>query len=88
MLNSIPRQPGRFEWSYHVQSQILACFFYGLALGHWPAEWLASKLKAKWLAMAGTLLSSVCNFLTPIAAETSPYVLMAVQVFKAIGQVN
>ncbi|KAG8182549.1 hypothetical protein JTE90_002083 [Oedothorax gibbosus] len=79
-------EPGKLAWSHLIQSQVLASYFYGLALGHWSSECLAAYLKVKWMALFGTLVASTCNFLTPLAATNNVYILIGLQFTKALGQ--
>ena len=53
-----------------------------------PGGWLANRYGGKWVYAIGMLLCNIMTALTPIAARTSYYLLVAARVVEGIGQVR
>ena len=53
-----------------------------------PGGWLAERFGAKIIYGLGVLCTSVFTLVTPLAADLSPYVLIATRVLEGIGEVG
>ena len=67
---------------------VLGAFFYGYITTQVPGGWLANRYGGKWVYAIGMLLCNIMTALTPIAARTSYYMLVAARVIEGIGQVQ
>ena len=81
-------QIGEFNWDANTQAFILGAFFYGYILTQVPGGWLAERFGGKWLFGVGILCTSVLTLLTPLAARTHVYALVAVRVMEGVGEVG
>jgi len=81
------QQTGEFNWDANVQGLILGSFFYGYITTQIPGGWLAEKFGGKWLYGLGILCTAILTLLTPIAARTHVYLLLAVRILEGIGEV-
>ncbi|KAK2145734.1 hypothetical protein LSH36_660g02057 [Paralvinella palmiformis] len=77
---------GEFNWDANVQGLILGSFFYGYITTQIPGGWLAEKFGGKWLYGLGILCTAILTLLTPIAARTHVYLLLAVRILEGIGE--
>jgi MFS family permease len=69
-----------------VQGLILGSFFYGYVLTQLPGGRLAELWGGKWLYGLGVLVTALFTLLTPWAAKTSVYLLVAVRVMEGLGE--
>ena len=67
---------------------ILGAFFYGYLITQIPGGWLSDKYGGKWVYGIGMLICAIMTVLTPIAARTSYYLLVAARVIEGLGQVS
>ncbi|XP_047145228.1 sialin isoform X1 [Hydra vulgaris] len=77
---------GEFHWNENDQGLILASFFYGYLLTQLPGGFLANKFGGKYVFGFGMLVASIFSLLTPIAAKTNFYLLIAARVLMGIGE--
>jgi MFS family permease len=69
-----------------VQGLILGSFFYGYVCTQVPGGRLAELWGGKWLYGLGVLVTALFTLLTPWAARTSVYLLVAVRVMEGLGE--
>ena len=67
---------------------LLSSFFYGYLGTQVLGGWLAKRFGGKWVLAIGVLVTSILTMLTPIAAKTSFYLLLAVRVFEGLAEVR
>jgi len=67
---------------------VLAAFFYGYLLTQIPGGWLAQRVGGKWVFGVGVLMTSVFTVLTPLAAYTSVWLLVAVRILEGFFEVS
>lgn len=67
---------------------MLAAFFYGYLVTQLPGGWLAQKVGGKWVFGVGIVMTSVFTLLTPLAADTSVWVLVAVRILEGFFEVS
>ena len=67
---------------------ILSSFFYGYLFTNIPGGWLASKYGGKWVLGIGILWTAILTLLSPIAAKTSPYLLVVLRILMGLGEVR
>ncbi len=69
-----------------MQGLILGSFFYGYVCTQVPGGRLAELWGGKWLYGLGVLVTALFTLLTPWAARTSVYLLVAVRVMEGLGE--
>ncbi|XP_064597743.1 sialin-like [Liolophura sinensis] len=79
-------EQGEFSWDPKVQGVILGSFFYGYVTTQLIGGCLADKFGGKWLYGVGILTTSVLTIFTPLAARTSPYLLIGIRVLEGIAE--
>ncbi|KAK3802944.1 hypothetical protein RRG08_051700 [Elysia crispata] len=84
--NSTSSKAGEFHWDEATQGNILGAFFYGYMVSQIPGGWLATRYGGKRVFGLGVLCTSVLTLLTPLAARTSLYLLIALRVVEGIGE--
>ncbi|GFN92514.1 vesicular glutamate transporter 3 [Plakobranchus ocellatus] len=77
---------GEFNWNEETQGKVLGAFFYGYLVSQVPGGWLATRFGGKRVFGLGMLLTSILTLLTPVAARSSVYLLMAVRVVEGLGE--
>nr|XP_006819872.1 PREDICTED: sialin-like isoform X2 [Saccoglossus kowalevskii] len=77
---------GEFQWDQRMQGIILGSFFYGYILTQVPGGYLGLRYSGKKMFGFGVLCTSVLTLVTPIAAKTSVWLLIAVRVLEGIGE--
>lgn len=77
---------GPFNWNEQQQGLILGSFFYGYVLTQLPGGRLAELWGGKWLYGLGVLVTAIFTLLTPWAAQTSAYMLVAVRIMEGLGE--
>ncbi|XP_064646594.1 sialin-like isoform X2 [Lineus longissimus] len=76
---------GTFEWPRSLQGTMLSAYFYGYIVTQIPGGWLAKRFGAKMILFLGLTVSAAGTFLTPLAARTSMYFVIAIRVVVGIG---
>lgn len=71
------RKDGDFAWDKQKQGEILAAYYYGYVIGHFPGGMLADYFGGKIVFGVGILVSSLLCILTPASAWAGDYVLFA-----------
>ena len=66
---------------------VLGAFFYGYVITQLPGGWLAEKYGAKMVLGMGIAVTSGLTLFTPLAAETSVWVLIVVRVAEGLAEV-
>jgi len=66
----------------------LAAFFYGYQLTQIPGGWLAQRLGGKWVFGVGIVVTSILTIFTPLAADTSVWLLVALRVLEGLFEVS
>jgi len=84
--NSTAGGSGEFNWGEREQGWLLGAFFYGYVLTQIPGGRLAEKYGGARLYGVGVLITAVFTLLTPLAARTSLYCLVAVRVVEGLGE--
>ena len=69
-----------------MQGLILGSFFYGYVLTQIPGGRLAELWGGKWLYGLGVLVTAFFTLITPWAANTSVYLLVAVRIMEGLGE--
>lgn len=82
----LPENTGEFDWSPAVQGYILGAGFLGYVLTQLPGGMLAECYGAKFTVVFGLFLSSLGHILSPLAARSSAYLLIVMQLLRGIGQ--
>jgi MFS family permease len=82
-----PNEDGEFDWDEITQGLLLSSFFWGYIVTQIPGGILVRRFGSKWILGLGCLTAAVMSLLTPIAARTSVYALMAVRVVEGLGEV-
>lgn len=59
----------RYDWTQEQQGWILSAFYVGYLVSHLPGSILAQQFSAKWTLSLGILISTICNFINPLALE-------------------
>ena len=77
-----------FDWSSSLQGNILSAFYFGYMVSQIPAGALSRMYGSKIVMAVGMGGLIVATLLTPEAARISPYLLIALQVFKGIVSVR
>ena len=67
---------------------VLAAFFYGYLVTQIPGGLLAQRVGGKWVFGLGVLITSVLTTLTPFAADTSIWLLVALRVLEGLSEVS
>lgn len=79
--------PGvKFDWDSNQQGLVLGAFFYGYIVTQIPGGYLAGRYGGKWLFGLGIFCTSVFSLITPIAAEISFPLLIAVRIVQGLGE--
>ncbi|KAK3802945.1 hypothetical protein RRG08_051701 [Elysia crispata] len=84
--NSTSDKPGEFHWDEQTQGNILGAFFYGYMVSQIPGGWLATRFGGKKIFGLGVFCTAVLSLLTPLAARTSLYLLVALRVTCGLVQ--
>ena len=63
---------------------VLSAYFYGYVLTQLPGGWFATKFGAKYLFGAGILALSLLSLLTPLAADVSVWLVVAVRALEGL----
>ena len=66
---------------------VLGAFFYGYVITQLPGGWLAEKYGTKMVLGIGIAVTSVLTLFTPLAAQTSVWLLVAVRVAEGLAEV-
>ncbi|GFU17316.1 putative inorganic phosphate cotransporter [Nephila pilipes] len=83
---NLPQNSGEFDWSPAVQGYILGAGFLGYVVTQMPGGMLAESYGAKFTVLFGIFLSSLGHILSPFAARSSSYLLIAMQLLRGLGQ--
>lgn len=59
----------RYNWTQEQQGWIMSAFYVGYLVSHLPGSFLAQQFTAKWTLSLGILISTICNFINPLALE-------------------
>jgi len=66
----------------------LAAFSYGFLVTQIPGGWLAQRVGGKWVYGMGVLMTSLITLFTPLAADVSVWLLVAVRVLEGLFEVS
>ncbi|XP_064628934.1 sialin-like [Lineus longissimus] len=77
---------GEFDWSPSTQGIILSSFFYGYLVTQLPGGLISEKIGGKWPFGVGVFMTGALTLLTPLAARTNVYLLIAVRVLEGVGE--
>ena len=67
---------------------VLAAFFYGYLITQIPGGLLAQRVGGKWVFGLGVLITAILTTLTPFAADTSVWLLVALRVLEGLSEVR
>jgi len=84
--NGTSSKEGEFSWSEAEQGWILGSFFYGYVLTQIPGGRIAELYGGKKVYGIGVLVTAVLTLVTPWAARTHLYLLVAVRVLEGLGE--
>ncbi|KAJ3656272.1 hypothetical protein Zmor_015360 [Zophobas morio] len=73
-----------FDWNSKIQGYILSSFFYGYITTQIFGGWLAAKIGGKEVFGIGIAITGVLTLITPWAARTNVYVLLAVRIIEGV----
>lgn len=73
-----------FNWSSTEQGLILSAFFYGYILTQLIGGYFGAKVGGNWVFGIGIFTTAILTLLTPLAAKSGVYVLIAVRVIEGI----
>ncbi|XP_052254003.1 sialin-like isoform X2 [Dreissena polymorpha] len=73
-----------FHYDSHTKGIILGSFFYGYILTQIPGGYLANRLGGKYLFGGGVFLTALFTLVTPLCANWSDYLLVAVRVLEGL----
>ncbi|XP_078595342.1 sialin-like [Branchiostoma floridae x Branchiostoma japonicum] len=79
-------KPAEFGWDATTQNTILGAFYYGYIFTQIPAGWLAGRFGGKLVFGLGILFTAVFTLLTPLAARTATWLLIAVRVAEGLAE--
>lgn len=71
-----------------MQGYILSSFFYGYILTQLLGGWLAARIGGKKVLGVGILATALLTLITPFAAHTNIYFLLAVRVIEGVFEVS
>ena len=80
-------QDGPYSWDKELQGVILGSFFWGSLLTQLPGGLIATRFGGKSVILVAMLLNSLTAIFSPLAAEASPYALMALRAIQGLAQV-
>jgi len=81
----IPMQE-EYGWNNTTKSLVLSSFFIGYVLFQIPSGWFATRFGGKMLLAWAVVIWSIMTFLTPVAASTSFFALIAVRILMGAGE--
>lgn len=67
---------------------VLSAFFYGYMFTQVPGGWVATRFGGKHVFGMGVVMTSVLTLLTPLAADFSVWMLVAVRVLEGMFEVG
>jgi len=77
---------GEFSWNNELQGYILASFFYGYISTQLLGGRLAELVGAKYLFGGAVFSTAALTLLTPLAARSSPYLVITLRVLEGVGE--
>ena len=80
-------QDGPYSWDKELQGVILGSFFWGYIFTQLPGGLVATRFGGKVVICVSMLLNSLAALFSPLAAEASPYALMALRALQGLAQV-
>ncbi|GFY44205.1 putative inorganic phosphate cotransporter [Trichonephila inaurata madagascariensis] len=84
--NHLPENTGEFDWSPAIQGYVLGAGFLGYVVTQMPGGMLAEWYGAKFTVVCGLFLSALGHILSPLAARSSAYLLIVMQLVRGLGQ--
>ena len=78
----------KFIHFFLISGVVLSSFFYGYIITQIPGGYLAAYLGGKALYGGGIFMTALFTLITPVAARTSFYLLIAVRVLEGFFEVN
>ncbi|CAL1293122.1 unnamed protein product [Larinioides sclopetarius] len=82
----IPENDGEFDWSPAVQGYILGSGTLGYAITQMPGGILSETYGAKVVILSGLFISTASHLISPLAARSSSYMLIALQLLRGLVQ--
>ncbi len=73
---------------YFLTGWVLGAFFYGYLFTQIPGGLLATKFGGRWVFGIGIVMTALLTLLTPLAARTSVYLLIALRVLEGFFEVG
>ncbi|XP_046658356.1 vesicular glutamate transporter 1-like [Homalodisca vitripennis] len=73
-----------FNWNSKMQGVALSSFFYGYSCTQLLAGWLATRFGGKIVFGLGVFVTALMTMVTPLAANTSFYLLVAVRIIEGV----
>ena len=67
---------------------MLSAFFYGYLVTQIPGGLLAQRVGGKWVFGVGVVMTAILTTLTPFAAGTSVWLLVALRVLEGLSEVS
>ncbi|XP_055942516.1 sodium-dependent phosphate transport protein 1-like isoform X2 [Argiope bruennichi] len=77
---------GEFVWDPELQGHILGAGFLGYLLAQIPGGLLAGRFGTKPILLIGLFAASICNLLSPVAAQQHAYLLAVIHLIRGMGQ--
>lgn len=81
-------QDGEFVWTEYEQGLILGSFFWGYVLTNMLGGRLGEVIGGKLVFGFGVLVTAVLTLLTPVVAQASTPLLIALRVVEGLGEVS
>ncbi|XP_013416430.1 sialin-like [Lingula anatina] len=82
---SIVSTEGEFDWDKSLRGTILSSFFYGYICTQILGGWLAGRYGGKHVLGTAMVIVLAMTVVTPIAARTHPYLVIAVRVLMGLA---
>lgn len=73
-----------FNWSSMQKGLVLSSFFYGYITTQFIGGYVASKIGGNLVFGVGIGMTALLTLLTPIAAKTNVYVLIAIRIIEGV----
>ncbi|KAG8247446.1 hypothetical protein J6590_061236 [Homalodisca vitripennis] len=77
-----------FNWNSKMQGVALSSFFYGYSCTQLLAGWLATRFGGKIVFGLGVFVTALMTMVTPLAANTSFYLLVAVRIIEGVFEIT
>ena len=84
LANGTTVQEQHFDWDSKQKGLVLSSFFYGYILTQLLGGWAANKIGGNFVFGLGIGATAILTLLTPMAAKSSVYTLVAVRIIEGV----